>query len=134
MAGVGRMVGTVGPLTHALSALCHHGRARAHRPADVGHLLVRPGMRARAAAPALGARHPPPTRMAAPRRPQSSPRVCPYAQRVLIALHEKGIPFTPIELATQDAAGRWAIPLGDAKPAWFTRYNPDGRVPTMLYK
>lgn len=61
-------------------------------------------------------------------------RVCPYAQRVVIALHEKGIPFTPIELATKNAAGQWGIPLGEAKPSWFTKLAPEGKVPTLIYK
>lgn len=55
-------------------------------------------------------------------------RVCPYAQRIIIALAEKGIDYTPVELAVKNAAGQWAIPLGADKPAWFTQYNPEGKV------
>ena len=69
-----------------------------------------------------------------PPTPPPTPRVCPYAQRVVITLAEKSIPHTPVELAVKNAAGAWGIPLGDAKPAWFTTLNPEGKVPTVLYR
>ena len=66
---------------------------------------------------------------------QKTLRVCPYAQRVLIALAEKGVPFDQLELATKDPrSGQWGIPMGDAKPKWFTSLAPEGKVPTVLYK
>jgi glutathione S-transferase len=50
----------------------------------------------------------------------------------LIALNEKGIPYTPIEAAEKNARGDWAIPTDRAaKPAWFTALNPEGKVSDM---
>lgn len=46
--------------------------------------------------------------------------LCPYVQRVAIALTEKGIPFE-----------RRYIDLAD-KPAWFTAVSPLGKVPLLL--
>jgi len=46
--------------------------------------------------------------------------LCPYVQRVAIALAEKGVPF---QRATIDVS---------AKPAWFTAISPLGRVPVLL--
>ena len=35
----------------------------------------------------------------------------------------------------RSAKGEWAIPREvAAKPAWFTRLNPEGKVPTLLYR
>jgi glutathione S-transferase len=54
---------------------------------------------------------------------------------VLIALNEKGIPYTPVEAAVKNARGEWAIPVDRGqKPAWFTALHPEGKVPTLLYR
>ncbi|MCW7538812.1 glutathione S-transferase family protein [Aquabacterium sp. A7-Y] len=45
--------------------------------------------------------------------------LCPYVQRVAIALTEKGLPFERI-----------TIDLAD-KPAWFTALSPTGKVPLL---
>ena len=46
--------------------------------------------------------------------------LCPFVQRSIIALHEKGVPFdiTYIDLA--------------AKPDWFLEISPFGKVPVLL--
>jgi glutathione S-transferase len=49
-----------------------------------------------------------------------SHRLCPYVQRAVIALTEKGIPFERID-----------IDLGD-KPEWFLRVSPLGKTPVLL--
>ena len=68
------------------------------------------------------------------KKPNQKNRVCPYAQRVLIALAEKGVPFDQLELAAKDPrTGQWRIPTGDAKPGWFTSLAPEGKVPAVLY-
>jgi glutathione S-transferase len=45
--------------------------------------------------------------------------LCPYVQRAVIALTEKGVPFT-----------RTVVDLDD-KPAWFTALSPLGKVPLL---
>ena len=53
----------------------------------------------------------------------------------MIALHEKGIPYNAVEAAVRNERGEWAIPREkEKKPAWFTALNPEGKVPTVLYK
>jgi glutathione S-transferase len=53
----------------------------------------------------------------------------------MIALHEKGIAFNAVEAAVRNERGEWAIPREvEKKPAWFTALNPEGKVPTILYK
>jgi len=49
----------------------------------------------------------------------------PWARKVRIALYEKGLPFTKIDIA-HDAAGNLI------KPAEFLAANPRGRVPTLI--
>ncbi|MEQ8443997.1 MAG: glutathione S-transferase family protein [Alphaproteobacteria bacterium] len=46
--------------------------------------------------------------------------LCPYVQRAVIALTEKGVPFT-----------RHTVDLSD-KPAWFLDLSPQGKVPLLL--
>ena len=46
--------------------------------------------------------------------------LCPYVQRSIIILEEKGIPHTRIDI---DLAN---------KPAWFTRLSPMGKVPLLV--
>src|SRR3954451_6441860 len=48
-----------------------------------------------------------------------SHKLCPYVQRAVIALTEKGIPF-----------GRIDIDLAD-KPDWFLKISPLGKVPVL---
>ncbi len=45
--------------------------------------------------------------------------LCPYVQRAVIALHEKGVPYNRID-----------IDLGK-KPAWFRALSPLGKVPVL---
>ncbi|KAI8474547.1 MAG: glutathione S-transferase [Monoraphidium minutum] len=47
---------------------------------------------------------------------------CPYAQRTWIALNEKGVPYTPVHVDLK------------AKPEWFFKWNPYGRVPTLVWQ
>ena len=49
----------------------------------------------------------------------------PWARKVRIALYEKGLPFTKIDIP-HDAAGNLI------KPAEFLAANPRGRVPTLI--
>jgi glutathione S-transferase len=49
-----------------------------------------------------------------------SHKLCPYVQRAVIALTEKGIPFERIDI---DLA---------SKPDWFLRISPLGKVPVLL--
>jgi glutathione S-transferase len=49
----------------------------------------------------------------------------PWARKVRIALYEKGIPFTKIDIP-HDAAGNLI------KPPEFLAANPRGRVPTLI--
>lgn len=46
--------------------------------------------------------------------------LCPYVQRAVIALTEKGVPYERVD-----------IDLGH-KPAWFLRLNPLGKTPVLL--
>ncbi|MBR0901457.1 glutathione S-transferase family protein [Bradyrhizobium liaoningense] len=49
-----------------------------------------------------------------------SHKLCPYVQRAVIALEEKGIPFERIDI---DLA---------AKPDWFLKLSPLGKVPVLV--
>jgi hypothetical protein len=63
---------------------------------------------------------------AAPHPRRAAPgRLCPFAQRTLIALNAKGCAFTLHELSEAD--------LYD-KPAWFLDLNPAGLVPTLAWR
>lgn len=47
-------------------------------------------------------------------------KICPFVQRSVIALHQKGIAFTLTHLNPQDT------------PAWFKAISPLGKVPVLL--
>src|SRR5436190_4483399 len=49
-----------------------------------------------------------------------SHKLCPYVQRAVIALTEKGVPFERIDI---DLAN---------KPEWFRRVSPLGKTPVLL--
>src|SRR5215216_4809401 len=49
-----------------------------------------------------------------------SHKLCPYVQRAVIALTEKGVPFERIDI---DLAN---------KPEWFLKVSPLGKVPVLL--
>lgn len=49
-----------------------------------------------------------------------SHKLCPYVQRAVIALDEKGIPFERIDIDLAD------------KPDWFLKLSPLGKVPVLL--
>jgi glutathione S-transferase len=49
-----------------------------------------------------------------------SHRLCPYVQRAVIALTEKGVPFERVDI---DLA---------AKPDWFLKLSPLGKVPVLV--
>jgi glutathione S-transferase len=49
-----------------------------------------------------------------------SHKLCPYVQRAVIALNEKGVPFERIDI---DLAN---------KPDWFLRLSPLGKVPVLV--
>ncbi|MCC8967954.1 glutathione S-transferase family protein [Bradyrhizobium sp. Pear76] len=49
-----------------------------------------------------------------------SHKLCPYVQRAVIALHEKGVPFERIDI---DLAN---------KPDWFLNISPLGKVPVLV--
>src|SRR4051794_35232111 len=49
-----------------------------------------------------------------------SHKLCPYVQRAVIALTEKGVPFT-----------RRDVDLAN-KPDWFLRVSPLGKTPVLL--
>src|SRR6266550_7791789 len=51
-----------------------------------------------------------------------SHKLCPYVQRAVIALNEKGIPFERIDI---DLAN---------KPDWFLKISPLGKVPVLLVR
>jgi len=51
-----------------------------------------------------------------------SHKLCPYVQRAVIALTEKGVPFERIDI---DLAN---------KPDWFLKISPLGKVPVLLVK
>jgi glutathione S-transferase len=57
---------------------------------------------------------------ALPRLKLISHKLCPYVQRAVIALTEKGVPFERIDI---DLAN---------KPDWFLRISPLGRTPVLL--
>ena len=46
--------------------------------------------------------------------------LCPYVQRAVIALTEKGVPFERIDIDLAD------------KPAWFLKISPLGKVPVLV--
>ncbi len=48
-----------------------------------------------------------------------SARVCPFAHRSRLALTEKNIPFTLVEIDLRN------------KPDWYSQLNPDGAVPAL---
>lgn len=48
-----------------------------------------------------------------------SARVCPFAHRSRLALMEKHLPFTLIEIDLRN------------KPDWYSQLNPAGAVPTL---
>ena len=49
-----------------------------------------------------------------------SHKLCPYVQRALISLTEKGVPFTRIDIDLSD------------KPDWFKAVSPLGKTPVLL--
>jgi glutathione S-transferase len=49
-----------------------------------------------------------------------SHKLCPYVQRAVIALTEKGVPFERIDVDLAD------------KPAWFKKVSPLGKTPVLL--
>src|SRR5438309_1956354 len=49
-----------------------------------------------------------------------SHKLCPYVQRAVIALTEKGVPFERIDIDLAD------------KPDWFLKISPLGKVPMLL--
>src|SRR5258705_11876690 len=49
-----------------------------------------------------------------------SHKLCPYVQRVAVALAEKGVPFERIDIDLAD------------KPDWFTAVSPLGKTPVLL--
>ena len=49
-----------------------------------------------------------------------SHKLCPYVQRAVIALTEKGVPFERIDVDLAD------------KPEWFKRISPLGKTPVLL--
>src|SRR5213595_1839302 len=56
----------------------------------------------------------------APKLTLISHKLCPYVQRAVIALTEKGVPFERIDI---DLA---------KKPDWFLKISPLGKVPVLL--
>ena len=49
-----------------------------------------------------------------------SHKLCPYVQRAVIALKEKGVPFERVDI---DLAN---------KPDWFLKVSPLGKTPVLL--
>ncbi|MGG6499047.1 UNVERIFIED_CONTAM: glutathione S-transferase family protein, partial [Bacteroidetes bacterium 56_B9] len=49
-----------------------------------------------------------------------SHKLCPYVQRAVIALTEKGVPFERIDIDL------------DNKPDWFLAVSPLGKTPVLL--
>ena len=49
-----------------------------------------------------------------------SHKLCPYVQRAVIALTEKGVPFERVDIDLDD------------KPAWFLAISPLGKTPVLL--
>jgi glutathione S-transferase len=58
--------------------------------------------------------------LARPKLTLISHKLCPYVQRAVIALTEKGVPFERIDI---DLAN---------KPDWFLKISPLGKVPVLL--
>jgi len=58
----------------------------------------------------------------APKLTLISHKLCPYVQRAVIALTEKGVPFERIDI---DLAN---------KPDWFLKISPLGKVPVLLVR
>ena len=56
----------------------------------------------------------------APKLTLISHKLCPYVQRAVIALKEKGVPFERVDI---DLA---------SKPDWFLKISPLGKVPVLL--
>ena len=50
---------------------------------------------------------------------------CPFAQRVLIGLQEKAVPYRQAEINLRDESGQYAPHL---KTDWDLRLNPEGKV------
>ena len=48
-----------------------------------------------------------------------SHKLCPYVQRAVISLTEKGVPFERIDIDL------------DNKPDWFLKISPLGKVPVL---
>ncbi len=63
---------------------------------------------------------PPEGRHDRPPRSSISHKLCPYVQRAVIALDEKGVPFERIDI---DLAN---------KPDWFLKLSPLGKVPVLV--
>jgi glutathione S-transferase len=51
-----------------------------------------------------------------------SHKLCPYVQRAVVALNEKGVPFERIDI---DLAN---------KPDWFLKLSPLGKVPVLAVR
>jgi glutathione S-transferase len=51
-----------------------------------------------------------------------SHKLCPYVQRAVIALNEKGVPFERIDIDLAD------------KPGWFVKISPLGKVPVLTVR
>src|SRR3954464_14646367 len=51
-----------------------------------------------------------------------SHKLCPYVQRAVISLTEKGVPFERIDVDLSN------------KPDWFLKISPLGKVPVLLVK
>ena len=49
-----------------------------------------------------------------------SHKLCPYVQRAVIALLERGVPFERIDIDLAD------------KPDWFRKISPLGKVPVLV--
>jgi glutathione S-transferase len=58
----------------------------------------------------------------APKLTLISHKLCPYVQRAVIALTEKGVPFERIDIDLAD------------KPDWFLKVSPLGKVPVLLVR
>lgn len=58
--------------------------------------------------------------MAAPQLKLISHKLCPYVQRAVIALTEKGVPFERVDIDLDD------------KPDWFLKISPLGKTPVLV--
>ncbi|KAK9915028.1 hypothetical protein WJX75_003796 [Coccomyxa subellipsoidea] len=56
---------------------------------------------------------------------------CPFAQRTWIALIEKNVLYSKVDINLRNASGQYAP---DNKPEWFLRLNPNGKVPVLAYE